>query len=224
MRVLVVEDDSRLREAIVDALRQANYVVDQAADGRQADFLGSTETYGCVVLDLGLPGIDGLRVLETWRRRGIDVPVLILTARDEYTDKLAGFRAGADDYVTKPFRMDEVLLRIGALIRRAHGHASPLLSVGNLEHDSQRGDFTLNGMPLRLTAFESRVLAVLMHRAGQIVSRADLAEQLYAHGCETDYNSLEVIVSRLRRKIGRDRIETLRGQGYRLVDPDSGPT
>lgn len=223
MRVLVAEDERRLREAIVAALEQARYVVDAVGDGREAEYLGSTETYDCVILDLGLPGQDGLRVLDAWRRQGVSVPVLILTARDEFSDKLAGFRAGADDYVVKPFRMDEVLLRVDALIRRANGHARPMLRLGALEHDTQRGDFSLNGMPLKLTAFEAQVLAFLMQRANQIVSRSDLAEHLYSYGSDTEYNSLEVIVSRLRRKIGRDRIETLRGQGYRLVDPDRQP-
>ncbi|MFN4262044.1 MAG: response regulator [Thioalkalivibrionaceae bacterium] len=221
MKLLVAEDDPQLRNAIVAALENARYVVDATGDGAQAEFLGSTETYDCAILDLGLPGQDGLRVLDNWRRNGARFPVLILTARDEFSDKLAGFRAGADDYVTKPFRMDEVLLRIGALIRRAQGHIRPVLVLGTLEHDTQTGDFTLNGMPLKLTGFEAQVLAFLMLRAKQLVSRAELAEHLYSYGSETDFNSLEVIISRLRRKIGRDRIETLRGQGYRLINPES---
>jgi two-component system OmpR family response regulator len=173
------------------------------------------------VLDIGLPKMNGIEVLSHWRKGAGAMPVLILTARDAWADKVEGFRAGADDYLTKPFRVEEVLLRMRALIRRASGHAHPVLRAGALELDTQLGQFSYEGLPLKLTAFEWRVLAYLIHHAGRIVSRTELSEHVYEDHVDRDYNSIEVIIGRLRKKIGRDRILTERGQGYRLaVEPD----
>lgn len=223
MRILLVEDDARLRTALLDDLRAAGFAADGAADGTEGEFLGQTETYDAVVLDLGLPGLDGISVLERWRRAGRAMPVLILTAREEWSEKVRGFRAGADDYLTKPFRTEEVIIRLRSLIRRAAGHATTVLDCGPLSLDTQMGLITLDGLPIRLTAFEQRLLAFLIHHTGRIVSRTELSEHLYERDTERDFNSLEVIIGRLRRKIGRSHIETIRGQGYRLVpEPEPG--
>lgn len=216
MRALVVEDDAAIASLVTTALGAAGFVVDRAADGEEATHLGETEPYDVAVLDLGLPGADGLAVLRRWRAAGRRYPVLILTARETWSDKLAGFRAGADDYVTKPFRVEEVVVRVQALVRRAAGHADVRIVVGRLALDTQLGTVTLDGMPLRLTAMEQRILAYLMHRAGRIVSRTELSEHVYDGATDRDFNSIEVIIGRLRRKIGAEAIETLRGQGYRL--------
>jgi two-component system OmpR family response regulator len=217
VRILLAEDDARLGAQIKEALQAEAFVCDWVQDGASAAHLGGSEPYDAVVLDLGLPQRDGLSLLRDWRSSGHAVPVLILTVRDAWSDKLDGFRAGADDYLTKPFRMDELTVRLRALIRRAAGHASPLLTCGRLELDTTRSQFTLQGMPLQLTAFEFQVLEYFMHHPGRILSRTELSEHLYGMATERDYNSLEVIVSRLRRKLGPRCIETIRGQGYRLV-------
>ena len=216
MRALVVEDDPTIAEGVARALAEAGFVVARAADGEEAEHLGATEPYDVAVLDLGLPGHDGIAVLEAWRKAGATFPVLILTARDRWADKLAGFRAGADDYVVKPFRLEEVVLRVQALVRRAAGHAQAVITAGPLAYDTQLGTFTLDGMPLKLTAMEHRVLAYLIHRAGRVVSRTELTEHVYDGDTDRDFNALEVIIGRLRRKIGPEAIETERGRGYRL--------
>lgn len=221
MRVLLVEDDADLARDLRDAFTSHGFLVDLAGDGERADFLGATEPYDVAVLDLGLPGLDGIEVLTRWRRDGVSMPVLILTARGDWSDKVRGFRAGADDYVLKPFRMEEVILRAQTLIRRAAGHAQSVVAVGALSLDTHAGVFTLQGMPVKLTAFEARVLRYLVMHAGRVVSRAELSEHVYDHAEEKDFRSLEVILGRVRRKVGADRIETLRGEGYRLVDPDT---
>lgn len=217
MRVLVVEDEAKLRSNIVEALGEAGFAAEGVADGEEAEFLGQTESYDAVVLDLGLPGIDGIAVLEAWRKAGKAMPVLILTAREEWGEKVRGFRAGADDYLTKPFLMDEVVIRLRSLIRRAAGHAQPILTLGNLSLDTQMGLFTRDGMPLKLTAFEYRILAYFMHRPGQVVSRSELSEHVYDRNADRDYNSIEVVISRLRKKLTGASIETVRGEGYRLM-------
>lgn len=218
MRALVVEDDTAIASLVTAALGEAGFVVDRAAAGEDAIHLGETEPYDVAVLDLGLPGSDGLAVLRAWRAAGRGFPVLILTARETWSDKLAGFRAGADDYVTKPFRVEEVVVRAQALVRRAAGHASVRIVAGRLALDTQLGTVTRDGMPLRLTAMEYRILAYLMHRTGRVVSRTELSEHVYDGETDRDFNSLEVIIGRLRRKIGAEAIETLRGRGYRLCD------
>ncbi len=224
MRVLVVEDDPVLRAQLKATLADAGYAPDEAADGRDALHLGLTEPYDAVILDLGLPVLDGLTVLQRWRQQGRSVPVLILTARDSWHEKVAGIDAGADDYLAKPFHTEELLARLRALVRRAHGLASPLLQCGDLTLDTRTGIVALAGTTVSLTAHEYRLLAYLMHRAGQIVSRSELVEHLYAQDFDRDSNTIEVFVGRLRRKLGIDLIETIRGLGYRLVSPGRAPS
>jgi two-component system OmpR family response regulator len=217
MRLLVVEDHPALAAQLRAALEDASFVVDQAADGEEALFLGETEPYDAVVLDLGLPRLDGLSVLRRWRTAGRRMPVLILTARDSWTEKVAGLNAGADDYLAKPFVMEELVARVRALIRRAHGQVRPEISLGRLIVDTASGRALLDGAPVRLTALEYRLLAYLAHHAGQVVSKAELTEHLYAQDFDRDSNTLEVVIGRLRRKLGEGLIETVRGQGYRLI-------
>lgn len=217
MKVLLVEDDAPLAELIARTLRAENFAVDIAADGLDGQHMGETEAYDVAVLDLGLPRIPGATVLRAWRKAGRQLPVLILTARDGWTEKVDGFKAGADDYLTKPFRVEELIMRLRALVRRAAGHAAPRIECGAVSFDAQTGVFEVDGLPVKLTALEWRVLECLILRKGVVVVRGDLAEKVYQGDVGTDSNSLEVIVARLRRKIGRDAIETVRGRGYRLI-------
>lgn len=219
MRVLLVEDDADLSDRIATALRAERFAVDVARNGEDGQHLGETETYDAAVLDLGLPRVDGISILKSWRKAGRILPVLVLTARAGWSEKVEGFKAGADDYLTKPFRMEEVVMRLRALVRRAAGHAAPMVTSGPLTFDAQLGTFELDGLPLKLTALEWRVLQCLILRKDVVVERSNLIERVYEGDAEVDSNSLEVIVTRLRRKIGRDRIETVRGRGYRLVTP-----
>ncbi|MGM8849681.1 response regulator [Salinicola sp. V024] len=218
MKVLLVEDDAALAEALASALAEAGLLIESTTTGQQADYLVRTERYDAVILDLGLPDGDGTRWLSQWREDDIDLPVLVLTARERWSDKAAGFSAGADDYVVKPFETAEVLFRLRALVRRSHGHAHPVIRVGELTLDTHSGSVSLAGRPITLTAQESRLLSYLMHASPRIVSRAELVEHVYNRDHEPDSNVIDVQISRLRRKFGRARIETLRGQGYRLVD------
>ena len=220
MKVLLVEDDRALAEQIAAALSDAGYTVETAHDGETGEFLGSTETVGAAVLDLGLPAMDGIEVLKRWRGAGHSFPVLILTARDAWSDKVAGFRAGADDYVLKPFRMEEVVLCLGTLVRRAAGHATSELKAGGLVLDMATGLVTLDGMPLKLTAFEGKLLRFLMLQKGRVVSRTELSEHMYDRDADRDFRSMEVVIGRLRKKIGESRIETRRGEGFRLLPDD----
>jgi two-component system OmpR family response regulator len=217
VRVLLVEDDPTLRAQLRAGLQQAGYVVDEADNGRDAQHLGETEPFDAAVLDLGLPMLDGLSVLQRWREGGHAMPVLILTARDTWHEKVAGIDAGADDYLAKPFHMEELLARLRALIRRAQGLASPLLQCGALALDTRSGRVTLNGQPVALTSHEHRLLAYLMHRPARVVSRTELIEHLYAQDFDRDSNTIEVFIGRLRRKLPPQAIETVRGMGYRLV-------
>ena len=217
MRILLVEDDPDLSRQLKQALADAGYALDYAADGEEAQFLGETEPYDAVILDLGLPKVDGVSVLERWRRAGITAPVLILTARGAWSEKVTGFDAGADDYLTKPFHTEELLARLRALVRRATGHASPTLSVGGLRLDPRAARASVNGEPLRLTSLEYRLLHYLMLHNGRVISRTELVEHLYDQDFDRDSNTIEVFVGRLRKKIGSDRIETVRGLGYRLL-------
>ena len=216
MRVLVVEDEAALSRQLQAALEQAGYAVDCAADGERADFLGHTERYDAVVMDLGLPKIDGLTVLHRWRDAGLQVPVLILTARDSWHEKVQGIDGGADDYVAKPFRMEEVLARLRALIRRASGNVAPELRCGALVVDPRSAKVTVDGAPVRLTSHEFRVLSYLMHNRGRVVPQSELTEHIYSEGVDRDSNTVEVFVARLRRKLGASYIETVRGLGYRI--------
>jgi two-component system OmpR family response regulator len=220
MRVLVVEDEAALAEQIARTLQDRGYVVDLASDGRQAWYQGGVQDYDAILLDLGLPVLDGLSVLRRWRSEGMRSPVLVLTARDQWHEKVAGIDAGADDYLSKPFHMEELLARLRALIRRAGGHASALLSCGPLELDTRSARVSLQGQPLVLTAQEFKLLAYLMHHAGDLVSRTELTEHLYAQDCERDSNTIEVFIGRLRKKLPAGLIETVRGMGYRLRAPD----
>ena len=217
MRILLVEDDATLADGIARALRAENFVVDVVGNGEDGAHLGSTERYDAAVLDLGLPRKDGVTVLREWRAEGRDMPVLILTARDAWSEKVAGFKAGADDYLTKPFRVEEVIMRLRALVRRASGHASAIVACGPLAFDAQLGTFELDGLPLKLTALEWRVLSALMLRKELVVDRAELIERVYEGDAEVDSNSVEVIIGRLRKKIGAAMIETVRGRGYRIT-------
>lgn len=219
MRILVIEDDPDLARQLKAALSAASYTVDLAKDGEEGHFLGDTEPYDAVVLDLGLPVIDGVTVLSRWRRAGRTMPVLILTARDRWSEKVAGFDAGADDYVTKPFQMEEVLARIRALIRRAAGHASAELECAGLRINSGSGRVTVDGVPIKLTAQEFRLLDYLMHHQGKIVSRIELTEHIYDQDFDRESNTIEVFVGRLRKKLGASYITTVRGLGYRLAPP-----
>ncbi len=221
MRALLVEDDARLTEQIGTALRQAGYAVDHAADGETAEFMGDTEPYDVAILDLGLPKLDGLSVLKHWRAAGRDLPVLILTARGNWTEKVEGIDAGADDYMAKPFRLEELLARLRALIRRRHGIVSAELSCGPVRLDSRRAQVHVDGLPVVLTAHEFKVLDYLMHHPGSVVSRTVLTEHIYAQDADRDSNTIEVFIGRLRRKLGVDVIETVRGLGYRLRPPQT---
>jgi two-component system OmpR family response regulator len=216
MRILVAEDDPRLGDQLKGWLEEAGFVVDLARDGREAEYLGSTETYDAVVLDLGLPGLDGLGVLEQWRSAGQGTPVLVLSARRRWHEKLAGFNAGADDYLTKPFEPEELVVRLHALIRRSSGHATPVLECGGLRLDVHGARFQLDGEPLSLTAQEFRILSYLMHHQGRVVSRAELRDHVYGLDADPDSNVMDVLVSRIRRKLDGAYIETVRGQGFRL--------
>ena len=218
MRILLIEDDTALADGIARALRAEHCAVDIATNGEEGAHLGDTGQYDAAVLDLGLPVKPGITVLKEWRAAGRTLPVLILTARDGWSDKVEGFRAGADDYLTKPFRVEELVMRLRALVRRAAGHAATRMTCGPLAYDSQTGQFELDGLPLRLTALEWRVLSALMLRRDVVIDRLELMERVYEGDADPDSNSLEVIVGRLRRKIGRDLIETVRGRGYRLTD------
>ena len=216
MRLLVVEDEPALARQLAGALNGAGYAVDRADNGLDAQHLGATEPYDAVILDLGLPLIDGLAVLARWRQSGRTMPVLILTARDRWSEKVAGFDAGADDYLAKPFQMEELLARLRALIRRAAGHAQAELCCGPLRIDSRAGRATVDDRLLRLTAQEFRVLEYLAYHQDKIVSRTELTEHIYDQSFERDSNTIEVFIGRLRRKLGVGLIETVRGLGYRL--------
>ncbi|MBB3944209.1 DNA-binding response OmpR family regulator [Rhizobium skierniewicense] len=217
MRVLLVEDDDDLSGRIASALRLENFVVDVACNGEDALHAGLTEIFDVAVLDLGLPKIDGVAVLKKWREAGRNLPVLVLTARDGWPDKVASFKAGADDFLPKPFKIEELVLRLRALVRRAAGYASSRLNCGPLVFDAQLGTFELDGLPLKLTALEWRVLSCLMLRKEIIVDRRELNERVYDGDADVDSNSIEVIVARLRKKIGPEHIETVRGRGYMLT-------
>ena len=223
MRVLIVEDEARLSRQLAKAIADAGYAVDCAADGERADFLSHTEQYDAVVLDLGLPRVDGLTVLRRWRESGIGVPVLVLTARGSWHEKVQGIDGGADDYVAKPFRMEEVLARLRALIRRASGQTGALLRCGAITLDPRAARVTVSGNPVRLTSHEFRVLSYLMHHRDRVVPQTELSEHIYAEHLDRDSNTVEVFIARLRRKVGWSAIETVRGLGYRMNPGEAQP-
>jgi len=217
MRILVVEDDANLNRQLKDALTESGYAVDVAFDGEEGHFLGDTEPYDTIILDIGLPQMDGLSVLEEWRRAGKTTPVLLLTARDRWSDKVQGIDAGADDYVAKPFHMEEVLARVRALVRRAAGHASNEIVAGPVRLDARSGKVTVAGQSIKLTSHELRLLSYLMHHKGKVISRTELTEHLYDQDFDRDSNTIEVFVGRLRKKLPDDCIQTVRGLGYQIV-------
>ncbi len=223
MRLLVVEDDKDLNRQIVAALEDAGYAVDRAFDGEEGWFLGDTEPYDAIVLDIGLPKKDGIRVIEEWRKAGRKTPVLLLTARGGWSDKVRGFDAGADDYVAKPFHMEEVLARLRALLRRAAGHATAELTCGPVTLDTRGGRVLVDGNPIKVTSHEFRLLSYLMHHTGRVVSRTELVEHLYDQDFDRDSNTIEVFVGRLRKKLGVDAIQTVRGLGYIVAPPGDDP-
>ena len=216
VKVLVVEDEATLSQQIAGALGASGYAVDCALDGERADFLNRTEHYDAVILDLGLPKIDGLTLLRGWRAAGLAVPVLVLTARGSWHEKVQGFDGGADDYVSKPFQIEEVLARLRALIRRASGQVGLELRSGDVSLDPRSARVTRGGTPIKLTSHEFRVLSYLMHHRGRVISQTELTEHIYAQGFDRDSNTVEVFIARLRRKLGASFIETVRGMGYRL--------
>jgi two-component system, OmpR family, response regulator len=219
LRLLVVEDDPDLNRQLTTALTDAGYVVDRAYDGEEGHHLGDTEPYDAVILDIGLPKMDGISVLESWRRNGRIMPVLMLTARDRWSDKVQGFDAGADDYVAKPFHLEEVLARLRALLRRSVGHAKSEFTCGPVRLDSRTNRVSVDGNPVKLTSHEYRLLEYLMHHNGRVVSRTELVEHLYDQDFDRDSNTIEVFVGRIRKKLGVDIIQTVRGLGYMLTPP-----
>jgi two-component system, OmpR family, response regulator len=216
MRILIVEDEASLAKQLTSSIAEAGYAVDHAADGERADFLAQTEQYDAMVLDLGLPKIDGLTLLQKWRDSGIATPVLVLTARSSWHEKVRGIDGGADDYVSKPFRIEEVLARLRALMRRTSGQLTPELRAGGVTLDPRRAHVTLDGAPVKLTSHEFRVLSYLMHHRGHVVSQAEIIEHIYAQDFDRDSNTVEVFIARLRRKLGASFIQTVRGLGYRI--------
>jgi two-component system OmpR family response regulator len=220
LRALVVEDDPDLNRQLVNALEDAGYVVDKATDGEEGHFLGETEPYDIVILDLGLPQMDGITVLEQWRRADLKMPVVILTARDRWSDKVAGMDAGADDYLAKPFHMEELLARVRAQIRRAAGHAKSEIECGPLRLDTKSGRLTKDGAIVNLTSHEFRLVSYLMHHKGRVVSRTELVEHMYDQDFDRDSNTIEVFIGRLRKKVPAQLIRTVRGLGYCLSDEE----
>jgi len=218
MRLLLVEDDPDLSRQMKNILEEDGYAVDASFEGEDGHFLGETESYDAIVLDIGLPVMDGISVLKKWRQAGITTPVLILTARDGWSEKVAGLDAGADDYVTKPFKIEEVLARVRALIRRAAGQASPELICGAVSLNTNSSRVTVDGTPIRLTAQEYKLLAYLMHHPEKIISRTELTEHIYDQDFDRDSNTIEVFVTRVRKKLGVNIITTVRGLGYQLVN------
>src|SRR6201992_2037372 len=219
MRLLIVEDEPTLGKQLKSTLEGAGYAVDLATDGEDGHFLGSTENYDAVVLDLGLPEIDGLTVLDRWRKEGRTHPVLVLTARDSWSDKVAGLDAGADDYVAKPFQSEELIARLRALIRRASGNASSELTAGDVRLDARPGKVTLAGEPVKLAAQDYKLPSYLLQHRGKVVTRTELIEHIYDQDFDRDSNTIEVCVTRIRKKLGQDIITTIRGLGYSLEDP-----
>ena len=219
MRILIVEDKEELNRQLKEELEESGYVVDSAFDGEEGHFLGDTEPYDAVILDIGLPKMDGISVLEAWRRNNRNMPVLILTARDRWSDKVQGIDAGADDYVAKPFHMEEVVARVRALVRRSAGLASNEITCGPIRLDTRSGKVTVDGQSVKVTSHEFRLLSYLMHHQGKIISRTELVEHLYDQDFDRDSNTIEVFIGRLRKKLGVEVIQTVRGLGYNMVAP-----
>lgn len=220
MRILLVEDEPKVAEGVASALESAGYVVDTVGDGETAWFKGGTESYSAVVLDLGLPGMDGLSILRRWRDEGRDFPVLILTARGTWNERVEGIDAGADDYLPKPFRVEELLARLRAILRRATGQPNPVINIGPLTLDTRKMQVMCNGNPVHLSPQEYRLVSYLVQHAGRVISQLELTEQLYAQDFERESNAVEVVVGRVRKKLGNRLIETRRGFGYVIEKPE----
>jgi two-component system OmpR family response regulator len=216
MRVLLVEDDDRIARDVTAALTAAGYLVERESNGEEAWFKGDTEDYGAVILDLGLPGMDGLSILKRWRANGRNTPILVLTARGTWAERVEGIDAGADDYLRKPFKMEELLARLRAIVRRSAGVSFPIIEIGPLVLDARQMQISRAGAPVSLTPQEYRLMSYLMLHAGRVVPHAELIEQLYGHDSDKDANAIEVLIGRVRRKIGPDIIETRRGFGYAI--------
>ena len=214
MRILLVEDDDKTATAVRTSLTAAGYVVDHETDGEQAWFRGDTEPYTAIVLDLGLPGMDGLSILRKWRQAGQTFPVLVLTARGNWSERVEGIDAGADDYLPKPFQIQELLARLRAIVRRSAGQATAVIKIGSVSLDTRQMSVAVDGVPIHFSPQEYRLVSYLMHHAGRVVSQYELTEQLYAQDFERDSNAIEVLVGRVRKKLGVDLIHTRRGFGY----------
>ena len=218
MRILVVEDEIEIAKDIAECLGEAGFAVQTCDNGEDAWFLGSTEIYDAIILDLGLPRLDGLTVLTRWRTEEITTPIIVLTARGSWTERVEGINAGADDYIPKPFQMEELIARLRALLRRTHGKASPQIKAGQLELDTNRMLVTVDGRTAQLTPLEFRLISYLLHNKGRVVSREELKDHIYASDDGRVDNAVEAMVARLRRKLGFEHIETRRGHGYSLRD------
>ncbi len=216
MRLLLAEDELVLSDQIKRVLATEGHVVDVAHDGEEAQFLGSTEPYDMVILDIGLPTRDGISVLKNWRSEGVKTPVLILTARDGWSERVDGLDAGADDYMTKPFHMQELSARVRAMLRRVTGRTNPLFEKDGMVYDTRTARVTVNGFPIDLTSQEAAVLSYLIHNAGRLISRTELSEHIYEYDGDRDSNTIAVFVTRLRKKLGADLIRTVRGRGYMI--------
>ncbi len=220
MKLLVIEDDADINRQLVEAFKEANYAVDSSRDGEEGEYMGEDSSYDAIILDLGLPGKDGISVLKSWRAAGIATPVLILTARGVWSEKVEGIDAGADDYVAKPYQIEEVLARIRALVRRAAGHVSAEITCGPLRLDTKSTRVTVDGNPVKLTSLEYRLLSYLLHHTGRVISRSELVEHLYEQDFDRDSNTIEVFIGRLRKKLNVDLIKTIRGLGYSVEAPE----
>jgi len=220
MKILVIEDEPAIQRQLIEAFKEANYAVDASGDGEEGEYMGESGSYDAIILDLGLPGKDGISVLKSWRANGVTTPVLILTARGVWSERVEGIDAGADDYVAKPYQIEEVLARIRALVRRAAGHVSSEIKCGPLRLDTKSTRVTVEGNPVKLTSLEYRLLSYLLHHIGRVVSRGELVEHLYEQDFDRDSNTIEVFVGRLRKKLGVDVIKTVRGLGYCIEDPE----
>jgi len=214
MRLLLLEDDDRIARDVMGTLKAAGYSVERETEGEEGWFKGDTEDYDAVILDLGLPSLDGLTILKRWRANGRTMPVLILTARGSWSERVDGIDSGADDYLPKPFHMEELLARLRAILRRAAGQGSPILTHGQISLDTRQMRVSVNGVPVAFTPQEYRLFSYLMHHSGRVVPHSELIDHLYSHDSDKDANAIEVLIGRIRRKLAVDVIETRRGFGY----------